>query len=240
MGDEPDVDAVAGSETRHRLTRLQRAMVKTMSNAVSVAALSQVTREIDMSSVIRDREARTARPSINTYVMAAVAGRLGSHPLLNGRLEGREVVVPDHVNLGIAVSVAEGLVVPIVHGADRMSFTELGEALAVAAGKARDNNLSFDDIEGGTFTVSNLGMFGIDGGFAIPPQLQSAILLVGRVHERFVPDDDGLPALCSLCSFGLTFDHRFIDGAAASALLADVAAALADAGALVDNTGRPT
>jgi pyruvate/2-oxoglutarate dehydrogenase complex dihydrolipoamide acyltransferase (E2) component len=239
MGDEAGVDAVAGSETRHRLTRLQRAMVKTMSNAVSVAALSQVTRAIDMSSVIQDRDERPDRPSINTYIMAAVAGRLGSHPMLNGRLEGREVVVPDHVNLGVAVSVREGLVVPIVHGADRLSFTELGEALAVAAGKARDNKLTFDDIEGGTFTVSNLGMFGIDGGFAIPPQPQGAILLVGRVRDRFVPDDEGQPTLRSLCSFGLTFDHRFIDGAAASALLADVAAALADAGALIHNTGRP-
>jgi pyruvate dehydrogenase E2 component (dihydrolipoamide acetyltransferase) len=239
MGDQVDGEAATVSEIPHRLTRLQRAMVKTMGNAVSTAALSQVTREVEMSSVIKDRETRSPRPSINTYIMAAVASRLGSHPMLNGRLEGREVMVPDQVNLGLAVSVAEGLVVPIVRGADRLSFTALGEALAVAAGKARDNELTFDDIEGGTFTVSNLGMFGIDGGFAIPPPPQGAILLVGRVRERFVPDDKGEPMLGSLCWFGLTFDHRFIDGSAASALLLDIDAALRDAALLTDNIGSP-
>ena len=234
---EMDADAPTAGETHHRLTRLQRSMVKSMSKAVSTAALSQLQREIDVTAVIEDRAGRSPRPSINTYIMAAVASRLGSHPMLNGRLEGRSVVVPDQVNLGMAVSVPEGLVVPIVHGADRLSFLALGEALAIAAGKARDNKLTFPDIEGGTFTVSNLGMFGIDAGFAIPPQPQGAILLVGRVRERFVPDNEGAPTLRSLCWFNLTYDHRFIDGATAAALLHDIDAALGDAAGLFDTTG---
>ncbi len=236
MAEEADVHA--STETAHRLTRLQRAMVKSMSNAVSTAALSQVTRVVDMSAVMADRVSRTDRPSINTYILAAVASRLGAHPMLNGRLEGREVMAADQVNLGVAVSVAEGLVVPVIHGADRMSFAALGDAVAVCAEKSRANKLTFDDIEGGTFTVSNLGMFGIDGGVAIPPQPQGAILLVGRATDQFVPDDAGQPVVRSLCTFGLTFDHRFIDGAAAAALLADVNNALQDAPALANNEGE--
>jgi pyruvate dehydrogenase E2 component (dihydrolipoamide acetyltransferase) len=225
------------TETAHRLTRLQRAMVKSMATAVGTAALSQISREIDMSSVAADRAARPERRSINTYVLAAVAACLPDHPILNGRLEQRSVMVADRVNLGVAVAVDEGLVVPIVHGADQLGFDELDAAVAAAADKARNGKLTFDDIEGGTFTVSNLGMFGVDGGFAIPPQPQGAILLVGRVNDRFVPDEQSAPVLRPMCFFGLTFDHRFIDGATAARLLSDLDAALGDAARLRDNKG---
>ncbi len=224
-----DAAEPTSGETAHRLTRLQRAMVKSMTTAVSTAALSQVVREIDMSAVAADRDARSPRHSINTYVLAAVAVCLGDHPMLNGRLEQGSVVVADRVNLGLAVSVPEGLVVPVIHGADQLCFEDLDAAAAAAAEKARTGKLSFDDVEGGTFTVSNLGMFGIDGGFAIPPQPQGAILLVGRVREQFVADDQGAPILRPMCWFGLTFDHRFIDGASAARLLLSVDAALGDA-----------
>lgn len=227
------------TEVSHKLSRLQRAMVKTMSGAVHTAALSQVTREIDMSSVVADRAEVETKPSINTYVLAAVSRCLGSHPMLNGRLEDRSVVVPDHVNLGLAVSVDEGLVVPVIHGADTMSFEVLGAAAERMADKARSGALTFEDIEGGTFTVSNLGMFGVDGGFAIPPPPQGAILLVGRITERFVPDEAGSPLLKPFCWFGLTFDHRFIDGATAARLLTDIDGSLGDATALRNTKGEP-
>ena len=220
------------AEVSHKLTRLQRTMVKTMSNAVHTAALSQVTRDIDMSAVLADRASAQPKPSINTYVLAAVASCLGRHPMLNGRLEDRAVVVNDRVNLGMAVSVEDGLVVPVVHGADQLEFEQLDAAAAAAAHKARSGSLTFEDIEGGTFTVSNLGMFGVDGGFAIPPPPQGAILLVGRIVDRFVPDDDAKPAVKPFCWFGLTFDHRFIDGATAARLLADLDATLARASEL--------
>ncbi len=226
------------TETTSRPTRLQRAMAKTMTKAVTTAALSQVVREIDMTSVERDRATATERSSINTYLLAAVARSLVDHPMLNGRLEDGSVVVPEAVNLGIAVSVSEGLVVPIVHGANRLSFDELAAAASAAAAKARDGDLTFADVEGGTFTVSNLGMFGIDGGFAIPPHPQAAILLVGRVQARFVPDDAGRPVARPVCRCGLSFDHRFIDGASAARFLMAVDSALGDAPALRDDPGR--
>ena len=237
MSDAGEAPTPEQTETAHRLTRLQKAMAKTMSQAVTTAALSQVAREIDMSSVQRDRASATERSSINTYVLAAVAASLAHHPMLNGRLEERSVIVPDQVNLGIAVSVPDGLVVPIIHGADRLSFAELGDAASVAADKARNGELAFPDVEGGTFTVSNLGMFGIDGGFAIPPPPQGAILLVGRVRDSFVPNEQGAPVVKPLCWCGLSFDHRFIDGATAARFLLDIDAALGDAARLRQNLG---
>jgi len=225
------------AETARRPTRLQKAMAKTMTRAVTTTALSQVVREVDMTSVEHDRAAGTERASINTYVLAAVAAGLVDHPLLNSRLDDGSVIEPDRVNLGIAVSVPDGLVVPIVHGADRLSFVDLEAAASAAATKARDGELTFPDIEGGTFTVSNLGMFGIDGGFAIPPHPQAAILLVGRVRNCFVPDDAGAPVARPMCRCGLTFDHRFIDGAAAARFLMAVDAALGDARRLRENPG---
>jgi pyruvate dehydrogenase E2 component (dihydrolipoamide acetyltransferase) len=225
-------------ETTQRLTRIQKGMVKSMSRAVTGPALSQVTRELDLGSVVADRVDRGPGHSINTYVMAAVASVLGDHPLVNGRLEDGAVIVPDRVNLGMAVAVDEGLVVPVIHGADRLTFRQLDTAIAAAAEKARAGKLKFEDIEGGTFTVSNLGMFGIDGGFALPPPPQAAILLVARARPVLVPDADGAPEARTLAWFGLTYDHRFVDGATAARLLTDLDSALSDAPALRESAGQ--
>lgn len=229
-----------GGVTGHRLGRLGRAMAKSMARATSTAALSQVTKEIDLTTVVEDREAINGPHSVNTYVLAAVAACLTRHPMLNGRLEDDTVLIGGSVNLGVAVAVDDGLVVPVIHRAEKLNFDQLGEAVRVAASKARNNELAFADIDGGTFTVSNLGMYGIDGGFAIPPPPQGAILLVGQAKLTLVPGPDGSPEVRTLAWFGLTFDHRFIDGATAAGLLADIGAALGDAPALRDKAGTPS
>jgi pyruvate dehydrogenase E2 component (dihydrolipoamide acetyltransferase) len=236
---DPDADTPDGV-TEQRLGRLGKAMAKSMATAVSTAALSQVTKEIDLGSVVDDRASSDETASVNTYVLAAVAACLGDHPMLNGRLEDRSVLTPDTVNLGVAVAVTDGLLVPVVHGADNLGFEDLDAAVRAQAAKARNNDLEFADIDGGTFTVSNLGMYGIDGGFAIPPPPTGAILLVGRAKLVFVPGEDGQPEVRTVAWFGLTFDHRFIDGATAAALLADIDEALADAPGLRATAGRAT
>lgn len=226
--------------SEYRLGRLGRAMAKSMTTATSTAALSQVTKQIDLGSVVDDRATLNNPVSVNTYVLAAVAACLGKHPMLNGRLEGKTVITPDAVNLGVAVAVDEGLLVPIIHDADQLGFNQLDEAVNAIAAKARSDELVFADIDGGTFTVSNLGMYGIDGGMAIPPPPQGAILLVGRAKKVFVPAEDDSPEVRVLAWFGLTFDHRFIDGATAAALLTDIDKALADARRLRTTAGTAT
>jgi len=215
-------------------------MARNMAASVAENALSRVARDIDMGGVVTDRTQAPTRYSINTYVLAATARSLPRHRRINGHLDGKSIVVPDAVNLGVAVSTADGLVVPVVQNAHRLGFDALDSAVADLATKARAGRLEFPDIEGATFTVSNLGMFGIDDGFAIPAPPQAAILLVGRMRDRFEPDSGGSPVLRSVARFGLTFDHRFIDGVAAAGLLADIADALATAERLRNDQGVST
>ncbi len=209
------------------LGRVRKMMAQSMQESVQRAALSQVTREMDLSAVQAARAAaREQRHSLNTYIMAAVAQALPNHPLLNAELVDTNVVVFDAVNLGMAVAVNDGLVVTVVRDADRLSLDDLAAAIGDLAGRARAGKIKLSDIEGGTFTLSNLGMFGIDGGFPLPRPPEGAILLVGRV--RLQPAlVDGELVEHPVAWFSLTFDHRFIDGATAAAFLQEVQERLA-------------
>lgn len=210
------------------LNRVRKAMAKAMAATVGTAALSQVSRCIDVGPLVAARAAADPahRVSINTHVMAAAARVLRAHPFLNGRLVGTMVHVPAVVNLGMAVATDEGLLVPVIHRADEKSLTELDAAASDLARRARAGLLRMADIDAGTFTVSNLGMLGIDTGFALPPPPQAAILLVGRARPHVEPDGDGGFVTVTEASFSVTYDHRFIDGAGAAAYLHDLAARL--------------
>ncbi len=208
-------------ETRP-LGQLRKMMAKTMHESVQRGALSQVTREMDLSAVQAARiAAGEQRHSLNTYILAAVARTLQHHPLLNAELVDNNLIFFAAVNLGMAVAVPDGLVVTVIRDADKKSLDELAAASADLVNRARSGKLKLADIEGGAFTVSNLGMYGIDGGFPLPRPPEGAILLVGRVR--------GQPALVGgalverqVAWFSLTFDHRFIDGASAAAFLQEL------------------
>lgn len=204
------------------LGQLQRIMAKSMAESVQRGALSQVTREMDLTAVQAARAAAgEPRPSLNTYLLAAVARTLPSHPLLNAELVGDQVALFAAVNLGMAVAVPDGLVVTVIRDADRRSLDELAAAAADLAARARSGKLRLADIEGGTFTVSNLGMYGVDGGFPLPRPPEGAILLVGRVRSQ-PAWLDGAVVERQMAWCSLTFDHRFIDGAAAAAFLQEL------------------
>ena len=216
--------------TAHRLGRIGRAMARSMRTVTSTAALSQVTRHLDLTTITHLREQASDPQSVTAYLLRALAAVLPDHPLLNGRLDddAKTVQVADQVNLGVAVATDEGLIVPVIHSADRLDLAQIADAVDRLAAAARDGSLTVDDVTGGTFTISNLGMYGVEGGFAIPPPPQGAILLVGTAQSVFEPDPDGNPVARTKLWCGLTFDHRFIDGAAAAGLLADLAAAVAN------------
>lgn len=211
------------------LNRVRKAMAKAMSASVGTAALSQVSRSIDVGPLVAARAAAdpAMRVSINTYVLAATARVLPAHPFLNGRLIDATVHVPAVVNLGLAVATDDGLLVPVIHRANEKSLAELDAVAAELAQRARVGALRMADIDAGTFTVSNLGMLGIDTGFALPPPPQAAILLVGRSRPRVELGPDGVVVAVTEAAFGVTYDHRFIDGAGAARFLADLAARLA-------------
>jgi pyruvate dehydrogenase E2 component (dihydrolipoamide acetyltransferase) len=206
------------------LNRVRRAMVKAMTTAVGSSALSQVSRAIDIGPLIaaRSASAEGQRVSINSYVMAATSRVLPGHPFLNGRLVDNAVHVPAVVNLGMAVATDAGLLVPVIHRANEKSLIELDAVAAELAARARAATLRMADIDAGTFTVSNLGMLGIDTGFALPPPPQAAILLVGRARPHVEPDPAGGFVAVTEAMFSVTYDHRFIDGADAAAFLRDL------------------
>jgi pyruvate dehydrogenase E2 component (dihydrolipoamide acetyltransferase) len=203
------------------LGRVRRVMAQTMRDSVQRGALSQITREIDLTALLDARRATTTPVSLNVFLLAAVARTLTRHPLLNAELVEERVLLYEPVNLGMAVAVPEGLIVVVIRDAHLKSLAELGAAAEAIAARARSGQLAYADIEGGTFTLSNLGMFGVDGGFPLPRPPEGAILLVGRAKPRPAVVE-GAILIRELAWFSLTFDHRFIDGAAAAAFLKDL------------------
>jgi pyruvate dehydrogenase E2 component (dihydrolipoamide acetyltransferase) len=122
------------------------------------------------------------------------------------------------VNVGIAVAVDDGLVVPVVHGAERLSLAEIAARRAQLVAAAREGRLRPEDVTGGTFTISNLGMYGVDAFLAIVNGTQAAILAVGRIADRVVAVD-GEPAVRPAMTVTGSFDHRVVDGARAAEFL---------------------
>lgn len=201
------------------LGRVRKVMAATMRDSVGRAALSQVTRAMDLSAAQATRQAAgDQRFSLNTYILAAAARALPQHPLLNAELVEDKVLVYEPVNLGMAVATPDGLIVAVIRDAHKQSLAELAAAAEDRATRARTGKLTLADIEGGTFTVSNLGMFGVDGGFPLPRPPEGAILLVGRARPQ--PEvREGTLTTRDYAWFSLTFDHRFIDGVSAAQFL---------------------
>jgi pyruvate dehydrogenase E2 component (dihydrolipoamide acetyltransferase) len=151
-----------------------------------------------------------------------VAVALGDHPLLGARLEGEEILMPDEINVGIAVALEEGLIVPVIRNADRMTVLEIGDRIKDLAQRARENALNVDEVTGAVFTVTNLGTYGVDGFTPIinPPEV--AILGVGRITEELALVN-GQVVPRSKMVLSLTIDHRIVDGAPGAAFLQTLA-----------------
>jgi len=220
-----------------RLKSIRRMMAQTMKASVDRAALSQVSREIDVTALqtLRRERLTAAQPrvSLNTLIMAAVARTLPQHPLLNAELVERDILVYDTVNLGMAVATPGGLIVVVAPNANSLTLFELAAAVEALVDRARNDALSMEDVEGGTFTVSNLGMYGADGGFPLPRPPEGAILLVGAARAKPAVVD-GQIAVRDIAWFTITFDHRFIDGAIAAEFLRDLSDLIAAPESLLD------
>jgi pyruvate dehydrogenase E2 component (dihydrolipoyllysine-residue acetyltransferase) len=165
-------------------------------------------------------------------LVKTVAEALSRHPRVNASWRDGELLHSDQVNVGIAVATDDGLVVPVVHAADRLRLDEIAERRAELVSAARDGRLRPKDVSGGTFTISNLGMYGVDAFLAIVNAPQAAILAVGRIAERVVPVD-GEPAVRPVLTLGLSFDHRVVDGARGAEFLDTLASLVEDPAGLV-------
>jgi pyruvate dehydrogenase E2 component (dihydrolipoamide acetyltransferase) len=176
-----------------------------------------ISTEIDMTAIGKLRREWRQRgaeviPSINDFILLACARGLKQFPSVNSSYIGEEIRINQNINIGMAVALEEGLVVPVIRDADQLTMPELAARTRDLIDRAQKKKLFPLDYDGGTFTVSNLGMLGVDSFVAIINPPQCAILATGRVAPRVMADEDML-AIKSMMTATLSADHRIIDGA---------------------------
>ena len=227
--------APAGGE--QPLSRIWSVMAERTAQSWASAPHFYLLREVDAGrlaswrSVARDRAGRDV--SVTDLLVRATAAALARHPQANAAWADGSIRLNDEVNVGIAVAVEDGLVVPVVHGADRLGVGEIAARREDVVTRAREGALRPEDVERGTFTISNLGMFGVDAFNAVVNAPQAAILAVGRIVERVVPVD-GAPGIRPMMALTLSCDHRVIDGARAAQFLSELAALIEEPAGLAD------
>jgi pyruvate dehydrogenase E2 component (dihydrolipoamide acetyltransferase) len=177
--------------------------------------------EADMGAALRVKE-RSPGATVTDAILAACAAALLDYPALNAHYAAEATTMFDRVNVGMAVDTPAGLVVPVIKDVTSLGLVDIADARRDVVQRAREGKLTMDDVTDGTFTVSNLGMMGIDAFDAILNVPQVAILAVGATRQQFVPTDDGTGAWRPRARLTLTCDHRAIDGATGARFLAAV------------------
>jgi len=227
--------ARAGEAERVPMSRLRQRIAERLVQAQHTAAILTTFNEIDMSAVLELRTRYKARFAevhgvplgfMSFFARACIAA-LRSVPVVGARIEGTDIVYNKHVNLGIAVGTERGLVVPVVHNAEAMTFAEIEKEIERLAGLARQNKLSIEDLSGGTFTISNGGIYGslLSTPILNPPQ--SGILGMHKIEKRPVVVDDQI-VVRPMMYVALSYDHRLIDGKEAVTFLVRVKEAIED------------
>ena len=214
---EARVPAGPATATREPFSRMRATIAKRMSESMREAPHFYLTAEIDMSEAVRLRTALKASNRVTedvTYthlLMKAVAIALARHPRLNASFGGDAREYQERISIGLAVSLDDGLLVPVLHDCDSLSLLEIAAQATALVERARSGKPRAEDLTGGTFTISNLGMLPIDHFTAIINQPQGAILAVGAIKERPVARD-GQVTIASTMLVTLSCDHRILDG----------------------------
>jgi pyruvate dehydrogenase E2 component (dihydrolipoamide acetyltransferase) len=201
------------------LVGIRKITAERLSLSARTAPHSTVIMEVDMSSAALVHS--ETRGSYTEMLVKAVASALREHRIMNATLDGDQIKVFEDVNVGVAVAAEKGLVVPVIRNTDRKSLTEIASVLQTLVEKTRRGELTKDDVTGGTFTITNLGMFGVDVFIPIINPPETAILGVGRVVEKPVVVD-GQVTVRSMVQLSLAYDHRIVDGAPAAQFLQTV------------------
>jgi pyruvate dehydrogenase E2 component (dihydrolipoamide acetyltransferase) len=223
-------DGAKGEVSIQELTRLQRTVSRRMAESKATAPEFQLHVEIDMSLAVelrsRLKEVSDPAPSFNDMVVKAAAVALREFPRANGAYRDGQWELYSRVNVGIAVAAQEALVVPTVFDADQKSLGQIAREARELATKVRDGSITPPELSGGTFSVSNLGMYGIEHFTAIINPPQAAILAVGALKKKAVVDDSGRMVARDMMGATLICDHRILYGADAAEFLARIRALL--------------
>ena len=202
-----------------RMRGMRATIASRMHESLHDMAQLTLTMDVAMDRVVADRERRQVdgdAPSYTDYVIAAAAAALVEHPIVNSQITDEGIALLPEVNVGMAVALDNGLVVPVVRGADRLSIEEISVEAARLAAAARSRSLGLPDFEGATFTVTAMGMYGVDAFTPIINPPNTAILGMGRVRRDVDWDDDDRPVPLPVLTLSLTWDHRAFDGAPAA------------------------
>jgi pyruvate dehydrogenase E2 component (dihydrolipoamide acetyltransferase) len=215
---------VAGEERTEEVknSQMRKAIARSLGNSKFSAPHFYLNIEVDMDNAIASRKTINAIPdvkvSFNDMVVKACAMALRKHPQVNTSWTDNTTKYHSHIHVGVAVAVDEGLVVPVVKHTDVMTLTQIGASVKDLAGKARSKKIKPDEMQGSTFTVSNLGMFGIESFTSIINQPNSAILSVGAIVQKPVVKD-GQIVVGNTMMLTLACDHRTVDGAVGAQFL---------------------
>ena len=222
-------------EERVKMTRLRQTIAKRLKSAQDTAALLTTFNDVDMSAVMEARatykdlfeKKHGVRLGFMGFFTKAVALAARDVPAVNAKIEGDEIVYHNYLDVSVAVSAPNGLVVPVVRNADAMSFAQIEKAIGDFGAKAKAGTLTMDDMSGGTFTISNGGVFGSLMSTPIINPPQSAVLGLHRIEDRAVVRD-GQVVVRPMMYLALSYDHRLIDGREAVTFLKIVKEAIED------------
>jgi 2-oxoglutarate dehydrogenase E2 component (dihydrolipoamide succinyltransferase) len=215
---EPET-AGEGREERIRLSRRRRTIAQRLVEAQRTAAMLTTFNDVDMSAIMELRQRRQesfqkqhgVKLGFMAFFVKAAIGALKAFPRLNAEIEGDEMILKHYYDIGMAVGAEEGLVVPVIREADRKSFAQIEQEIREFVQKAGDNSLSLEDLRGGTFTITNGGVFGslLSTPILNPPQV--GILGLHRIEERPVAYQ-GEVVIRPMMYVALSYDHRLVDG----------------------------
>ena len=198
------------------LSGYRKTSAERVSASFRTAPHSTVAMEVDVSKAMVSHD--KTEVSYTAILVKAVAKSLAEYSIINSTLEGNEIKIFEDVNVGVAVATEDGLVVPVIHNADKKALEEIEAAIRELTEKARQGKLTKEDLTGGTFTITNLGMYGVEFFIPIINPPEAAILAVGRVVEKPVVVD-GKIEIKPIMMLSLSYDHRIVDGAPASEFL---------------------
>jgi pyruvate dehydrogenase E2 component (dihydrolipoamide acetyltransferase) len=216
-------------------TGMRKTIAENMWASLKNTAQLTIFTEVDATEMVRFRDSvleehkddKEVKVSYTDFIILATSQALKGFPIMNSTLLGDEILLHDGVNMGIAVALADGLIVPVLHDADKKELLQIARESRELIQKAREGNLTVHEVTGGTFTITTLGTFGVDGFTPILRPPETGIIGVGRVKQKPAVFQ-GEIAIRSMMYLSLTFDHRVVDGAAASEFFQVIARYLED------------
>ena len=238
MGVNPGLDKKfqeKGPEERVKMSRLRATIAKRLKEAQNTAAMLTTFNEIDMSMIMQIRKDNKdefekmygVKLGFMSFFVKACVNALQTFTAVNAEIQGEEIVYKNFYNIGVAVGTDKGLVVPVVRGADQMSFADIEKEIITLGGKARNGQLSIDELQGGTFTITNGGIYGSMLSTPILNPPQSGVLGMHNIVQRPIVID-GKIEIRPMMYLALSYDHRIIDGKEAVSFLVRVKEILED------------